>query len=421
MKSGIVVLFALTSFLAAVLLFSAEPMIGKMVLPLFGGTPAVWNSCLVYFQVMLLLGYALSGDLLAGMGIERRRISVPFLTVLAVLLILGYLVQPIRLSLGLKEPSEADGSPASRLLGLLWISTALPLLLVSSTSPLVQHWFAETGHPRAHDPYFLYAASNAGSLLGLVSYPFAIEPSLSLPAQARVWRVGLLDPRVPDDRLRGRRARLNRARGPWAASPGDHPASEAVPERARPTMRSALRWLVLVSIPSSWMMGVTTYLTTDLAAMPLLWVIPLALYLLSFIIAFSAWSTGLVRLAARALPLLVLPLVLVMTAGFVHAVWVPLHLLTFFAGAIGLSWCAGAAASGGAIPLDVLCDDRRGGAPGWGFQCLARAAALQPGGRVPAGCDSGLHGGPGAGWTALARDSQGMAQRCCCSPRPSSC
>ncbi len=98
-------------------------------------------------------------------------------------------------------------------------------------------------------------------------------------------------------------------------------------------MRTGLRWLVLVSIPSSWMMGVTTYLTTDLAAIPLLWVIPLALYLLSFVIAFSGWSAGLVRLAARALPLLVLPLVLVMTAGFVHAVWVPLHLLTFFAGA----------------------------------------------------------------------------------------
>ncbi len=192
MKSGIVVLFSLTAFLAAILLFSAEPMIGKMVLPLFGGTPTVWNSCLVYFQVMLLLGYAVSGDLLAGIGIERRRISRPFLAVLAVLLILGYLVQPVRLSLSLMEPPVADGSPARRLLGILWISTALPLLLVASTSPLVQQWFAETGHPRAHDPYFLYAASNAGSLLGLLSYPFVIEPSLSLPAQARVWQAGFL-------------------------------------------------------------------------------------------------------------------------------------------------------------------------------------------------------------------------------------
>ena len=205
MKLGIVVLFSLTSFLAAVLLFSAEPMIGKMVLPLFGGTPAVWNSCLVYFQVMLLLGYALSGDLPAGMGIERRRISMPFLAVLAVLLFLGYLMQPLSLSVGVTVPAEIERSPAGSLLGILWISTSLPLLLVSSTSPLVQRWFAETGHPRAHDPYFLYAASNAGSLLALSVYPFAIEPHSSLPAEARV--VGRLrGPRAPDDRLRNRSA-----------------------------------------------------------------------------------------------------------------------------------------------------------------------------------------------------------------------
>ena len=333
MKSAIIVLFGLTAFLAAVLLFSAEPMIGKLVLPLFGGTPAVWNSCLVYFQVMLLLGYALSGDLLAGMGIERRRISLSFLTILATLFILGYLVQPIRLSLPGVETVEGDGGPVRRLLSLLWISTALPLLLVSATAPLVQHWFAETGHPRAHDPYFLYAASNAGSLLGLVSYPFVIEPGWSLPEQARIWRVGFLILGFLMIVCGMVVRRLSRTRWSWPTSPADHPDSGPLEVRARPSMRTGLRWLVLVCIPSSWLMGVTTYLTTDLAAMPLLWVIPLALYLSSFIIAFSGWSAGLVRLASRALPLLVLPLVLVMTAGFVHAIWIPLHLLTFFAGA----------------------------------------------------------------------------------------
>ncbi len=333
MKLGIVVLFSLTSFLAAVLLFSAEPMIGKMVLPRFGGTPAVWNSCLVYFQVMLLLGYALSGDLPAGMGIERRRISMPFLAVLAVLLFLAYLMQPLSLSVGVTVPAEIERSPAGSLLGILWISTSLPLLLVASTSPLVQRWFAETGHPRARDPYFLYAASNAGSLLALLCYPFAIEPHSSLPAQARVWRAGFVVLGLLMIACGIAARRLSRTRGASTASGGDRPDAEDGGVAARPTMRTVLHWLVLVSIPSSWLMGVTTYLTTDLAAIPLLWAIPLALYLLSFIIAFSGGSTALVRLASRALPVLVLPLVLVMTAGFVHAVWIPLHLLTFLAGA----------------------------------------------------------------------------------------
>jgi hypothetical protein len=347
MKSATLILFGLTSFLGAILLFSVEPMIGKMALPLFGGTPAVWNACLVYFQVMLLCGYTLSGHVAVSEGVEKRLVSGFYLAALAGLFVLGYLVLPIRLSSDVNDSLTGEGNPAMVLLGILCRSTALPLFLVSATSPLVQRWFAATGHPRAHDPYFLYAASNAGSLVALLSYPFVIEPNLSLAVQTRVWTMSFLILAISMMACGLIARRLSRSRrapainpGPWIGEDvGGSPGDGRPP--ARPNLRIRLRWLVLVFIPSSWLMGVTTYLTTDLAAMPMLWVIPLALYLLSFIIAFAGSSSCLVRLAPRALPILVVPLVLVMTAGFVQAYWMPLHLLTFLVGAVA---CHGALA-----------------------------------------------------------------------------
>ena len=343
MKSATPVLFGLTSFLSAILLFSVEPMIGKMALPLLGGTPAVWNTCLVYFQVMLLLGYALSGDTLAGKRVEQRLLSGTYLAVIAGFLVLGYLMLPIRLLIGVDGSVAAEGNPAMVLLGILWGSTAIPLLLVSSTSPLVQRWFAETGHPRAHDPYFLYAASNIGSLSALLSYPFVIEPNLNLAAQGRVWSMGFLILAIAIVACGLVARHLSRSHRDSAIAPGPDVGGFPTDHHptARPKFRIWLRWLVLAFIPSSWLMGVTTYLTTDLAAMPLLWVIPLALYLLSFIIAFAGSSSRLVRLAPRVLPILVVPLVLVMTAGFVQVYWIPLHLLAFLAGAVA---CHGALA-----------------------------------------------------------------------------
>jgi hypothetical protein len=341
MNSGLVALFSLTAFLAAFLLFSVQPMIGKMVLPLFGGAPAVWNTCLVYYQVMLLLGYALSGDLPVLKAVERRRVSVLFLTGLAGLLVLGYWVQPVRLMAGAIDPAEVSESPVINLLRVVCLSTALPLLLLSATSPMVQHWFAGTRHPRARDPYFLYAASNSGSFLALVSYPFAIEPNLSLTDQARFWRTGFLVLAVLMMACGAIARRMNRRGKPRSGESGELPCPDDLPELTRPARSARLQWLGLVFVPSSWLMSVTTYVTTDLAAIPLLWVIPLALYLLSFIIAFSGSLAGLVRLAERALPFLVVPLALVMMAGFVHALWLPLHLLTFFVGAIA---CHGALA-----------------------------------------------------------------------------
>jgi hypothetical protein len=335
MKRGTVLLFALTTFLASVLFFTAEPMIGKMVLVLFGGTPAVWNTCLMYFQVVLLGAYAFSGRLAIAGRDGQRTLSMMYLVPAGLLLIVGCAMPPIA-----PDPS-AGGSgndPATRVFWTLAASTTIPLLIVATTAPLIQSWFCVTGHPRAHDPYFLYAASNTGSLLALLAYPFAIEPYLSLEAQARLWRIGfvILAVSLVSCVLFARGIRLRCPRPIGTARDGTESASPA-----RLPLRTVPRWLVSVFIPSSWLMGVTTYLTTDLAPLPLLWVIPLALYLLSFVAAFAAPDAAPVRLAGAALPILMLPLVLVMSAGLVHAFWLPLHLLAFFVGSIA---CHGALA-----------------------------------------------------------------------------
>src|SRR5262249_26823555 len=158
---GVTVLFSLASFLGAVLYFSVQTMIGKMVLPVMGGTPAVWNTCLVYFQVILLGGYLITHGVGSSEGTELRRVSAFYLVSLAALLALGYYVQPVSI-----QPSpwgnQAQLHPTLVLLGILSLSATLPLLMVSTTAPLLQCWFALSGHPRAHDPYFLYAASNSG-------------------------------------------------------------------------------------------------------------------------------------------------------------------------------------------------------------------------------------------------------------------
>jgi hypothetical protein len=337
---GTTVLFGLTSFLGAVLFFSVQPMIGKMVLPVLGGTPAVWNTCLVYFQAILLCGYLLTHGVGPREGMELRRVSVIYLLALAVLLASGYYVQPVVIQPNRGVHHRADAHPALALLEILWGSATLPLVVVAATAPLAQCWFALTGQPRARDPYFLYAASNAGSLLALLAYPFVVEPNLGLTAQSRLWRTGFLilaillvccglvarrlsQSRPVSNAVGELHPLVNRGRGPAQADQG-----------TGPTLGKPLRWIILVFISSSWLLGVTTYLTTELASIPLLWMIPLALYLLSFVIAFAGSEGVAVRAATWVLPYLVVPLVLAIAAGFVHASWIPLHLLAFFAGSL---------------------------------------------------------------------------------------
>jgi hypothetical protein len=315
-------LFGGTMFVAAFLLFSVQPMIAKTVLPLLGGTPGVWNTCMVFYQSALLAGYAY-----AHWGARRLGISAQA-AIHGVLFLLAVAFLPIANPLNVPPQGSGGIAPALWLFKLLVATAGLPLLVVSATAPLLQHWFSRGGHRDAQDPYFLYAASNAGSLAGLLCYPFVIEPTIPLVRQGRLWWLGFLA-----------MAALVAACGVTAARFGSRRDDLGSTARAEddgpdPRPRDLAWWGLLALVPSSWMLGVTTYLTTDLAAIPLFWTIPLGLYLLSFILAFSRGFGSWARPVSAAFFLLAVHLVLVLAAGFVQLFWMPLHLLVFFLGAL---------------------------------------------------------------------------------------
>jgi hypothetical protein len=303
-------LFSSAVFLGAFLLFFVEPMIAKMVLPQFGGSPAVWNTCMVFFQAELLAGY---GYAHAASGRLRARGQV---FVHLSLLALPVVVLPIAVGAG----AVGGGDPALVLLRRLLAAAGLPFFVVATIAPLLQRWFAATGNRHASDPYFLYVASNAGSLLALVGYVTLIEPNLSLRDQARLWAGGY---GVLAGLILACAVVLWRAPAKTAS-----PALEAGPISARERMR----WVALAFVPSSLLLGVTTYVTTDLAQVPLLWVIPLALYLLSFIVAFAHPPVWLRRGCALGLPLAIVATLALMTRPSAVPFWVTLlaHLTTFF-------------------------------------------------------------------------------------------
>ena len=323
-------LFAGTLFLSAGLMFLVEPMVAKMVLPRLGGSPAVWTTCMVFFQAMLLAGYAyahLSVRLLS----RRAQIALH----LCILLPVAALLLP--LTLGSATPAE-DQSPAAWLLLRLAVVAGAPMLAISATAPLLQTWFSRLDHPAARDPYFLYAASNAGSLLALLAYPLLAEPLLPLDEQSLVWSVGFgvlavgtvlcaaVFQFAPDPAVTAARPAAEFSRTP-AQSPGI----------AR--YKDYAGWTALAFVPSSLLLGVTSHITTDIASVPLLWVIPLALYLLSFVLCFARRPPIPHAAMVRALPLLLIPLILIVTTP---ALAFPLHLLVFF---VACMVCHGALAA----------------------------------------------------------------------------
>ena len=173
---------ALTLFASASLLFLIQPMIGKMILPLMGGTPAVWITCMVFFQSILLAGYSYAHASTTWLGGRGQRILH------VCLLISALLVLPIAVDRTWFHAGGAD--PTTHVLAILLMSVGLPFFVVSAHAPLLQRWFADTGHHAAGDPYFLYGASNLGSLLALLGYPALVEPHLRLVTQGRLWAVG---------------------------------------------------------------------------------------------------------------------------------------------------------------------------------------------------------------------------------------
>jgi hypothetical protein len=274
-------LFALTAFSSAALVFLVEPMIAKLILPLLGGSPAVWNTSLAFFQVALLLGYAYAH------GLQRIGSTRVQTLIHGGVLIAGALVLPLSVSSWFGEPSPEH--PVLWLLGVLGVSVGLPFAALSATAPLVQAWYANLTEGRGHDgaasPYVLYAASNLGSLLALLAYPTVVEPFIRLGQQTLFWSVGygvffiiVMSAGVLSWRGRGAVARLE------AQSQAETPTKLALVAR----WWRRLLWVLLAAIPSSLMLGVTNYLATDVGSAPFLWVAPLALYLLTFIIAFQA-------------------------------------------------------------------------------------------------------------------------------------
>jgi len=259
--------YALTILGSAFLLFAVQPMAGKALLPQLGGVPGAWTACLLFFQAALLVGY---GYVWLGARVlpVRARVLAHLALVALPLLVLA----PFG-ALGGVDAFDPARQPAAYALAYLALNVGLPFTVLSATAPLLQSWFARASDRR---PYFLYAASNAGSLGALLAYPFVAEPWLDLGAQASAFRVGYALA-LGGIALAG--AFVWKAGGPRQAPvPGDAP---------RPAVRRRLTWVGLALVPTLLLAGATAYLSMDLAPIPLLWVVPLALYLLSFVLAFS--------------------------------------------------------------------------------------------------------------------------------------
>jgi hypothetical protein len=373
--------FALTLFTSATLLFMVQPLIGKMILPLLGGTPEVWNTCMVFFQAVLLAGYAYAHVATKYFGVRRQA------AVHLGVLVLPMVFFPLAVNKGLI--AGGGGNPVGAVLLVLALTVGVPFFVVSTSAPLLQKWFSSTDHPSAKDPYFLYGASNAGSMLTLVGYPLVVEPNMRLAVQSWTWCAGfvllllliascawLLWKSAParedvaesaplgagagelalagapaaavgsstsikgaskvSKSRKGRKGGVEAPPPPRLKAPAPPSPEEAAAEAARTadvTWGRRLKWVVLGAVPTSLLLGVTTYMTTDIAAIPLLWIPPLALYLLTFIIVFGKVPNWLHKGMILVMPLLTLLLLFMMLSeiGKIGVQWrILLHLTNFF-------------------------------------------------------------------------------------------
>jgi len=285
------ILFTLTLFLSSALLFLIQPMVGKIILPAFGGSPAVWTTTMVFFQAALLGGYAYAHFSTAKLGAKRQSlIHIPLMCL--ALLTVPFATHAVGGATGARTP----------LFAVLWALLSLVgavFFIVSAGAPLLQRWFASTDDPYAKDPYFLYSASNLGSMLALIAYPVLVEPRFKLSEQTRLWAYGygllvalmLLAAVVLQQRGK-----------PAEVIEEEHTAIAPIEPKQR------AMWVLLGAVPTSLLLGVTAYLTTNIAPIPLLWVVPLALYLLTFILAFARKPFMKSMWLARAFGLIVTPL-----------------------------------------------------------------------------------------------------------------
>ena len=317
----LLIVFTVSMFVSATLLFLVEPMLAKMALPMLGGTPAVWNTCLVFFQAVLLSGYLYT---YASTRWLRRRTQI---AVHLGLVLSAFAVLPLHIPAGWVPPAQSN--PIASILLMLSVAVGLPFFLLSSSTPMLQRWFSESGDKQAADPYFLYAASNAGSLAGLLGYPLLLEPNLRLSEQSRLWSYGyaLFVCLTAACGLLAWRALSSPSLMDTAESPQ---AEQAQPVRIWP---QRLRWIALAFVPSSLMMGVTTALTTDVPSIPLFWVLPLAIYLLSFVLVFAKRPPISHQWLVQRLPFILLIALIptLIQQKFALLLLLPLYLGTLFA------------------------------------------------------------------------------------------
>lgn len=321
--------FRVAIFLGAGLLFLIQPLFAKMVLPLLGGSPAVWNTCMLFFQGILLAGYAYAHA-------TNRLLGTRSQAVLHLIVLIAILFLPV-ISIPNDWVPPTGTTPIFSLLGLLFLVVGGPFFAVSATSPMLQQWFAATNHQRSGNPYFLYSASNIGSMVALLSYPFLVERILRLKMQTLTWKYGYILFVISMGVcayfvLVAKREKAAEDSDGVTEEVGNEPDLKVAPPQ-NISWTSRLLWIALSFVPSSWMLGVTSYLTTDISPMPILWIIPLTLYLITFIIAFSDQPFIRYSWVSRAFPIVML----ILAASTIFNAGIPLmglHLLVFFVGSM---------------------------------------------------------------------------------------
>jgi hypothetical protein len=284
-------LFVAIVFLGSFLLFLIQPLFARLVLPVLGGSPNVWNTAMLFYQAALLAGYAYAHAL------QRLPFRVQAITHVAI-----FTAAALTLPIGIASLGGANTGEAAAfwLLQLLALSIGPVFIAVSAQAPLMQAWFARSPDPAAASPFFLYSASNAGSLAGLLAYPFLLEPFTALPFQQSFWSAGYV--LLLGLMALGAVAILKLGAREPATAPDTVSARGARPV----TWGRRLHWVALAAVPSGLMLSTTTHITTDIMAMPLLWVLPLAAYLISFILVFSKAGDTATYWAVRAAPIALL-------------------------------------------------------------------------------------------------------------------
>ena len=315
------IVFSLTLLVSSFLLFLVQPMIGRMVLPSLGGTPAVWNACVLFFQAILLGGYAWAHYGPPKLGVRNH--------LLVHLSLLGGVCFLLPMQLVEDWAVPVDGNPLGWLIGQLVVCVGLPFFVISSSAPLLQRWFGLLGDDGDSEPWFLYAISNTGSLFALISYPFLFERYMGLTDQGWFWAIGfmllaLMFVICAFVTLKSASAeQLNRKK----------PSQQNLDSNAGPLSWSQrFRYIILAAIPSSLMLGVTTIVSTDVGSFPLMWSIPLALYLLTFVFVFAKRQLIPHRSLTYIMPLLLLlmPLISMIDAGKNPIQLISLHFGIFF-------------------------------------------------------------------------------------------